>query len=143
MTRKLLCATDGSHAADKAVTLSILLAQQLRVPLAFLTVNLASEDRTSKTHFWDDRVLSAADAQISQVLGKAAAAAKQAGVAEFNCVTLSGREVASAIVDYAEHNGFDHIVTGSSGYSGVTRLMLGSVASQVVTRAHCPVTIAR
>jgi nucleotide-binding universal stress UspA family protein len=143
MTTKMLCATDGSHASEKAVALSITLARQLRVPLSFLTVNLASEDRTSKTHFWDERILGAADAQISQVLGNAASAAKQAGLGEVSCIMASGREVASAIVDYAEHNGYDHIVTGSSGYTGPTRLLLGSVSSQVVAKAHCPVTIAR
>ena len=143
MTTKLLCATDGSHASEKAVTLSISLAQQLHVPLSFVTINLASEDRTSKTYFWDERILGAADAQINQVFGNAASAAKQAGLGEVACVMASGREVARAIVDYAEHNGFDHIVTGSSGYSGPARLMLGSVSSQVVAKAHCPVTIAR
>jgi nucleotide-binding universal stress UspA family protein len=46
-------------------------------------------------------------------------------------------------VAFAEDNGIDHIVVGTGGKSGVTRLMLGSVSHDVLARAHCPVTVAR
>jgi len=47
------------------------------------------------------------------------------------------------IVDYAEDNGVDHIVIGSHGRSGVSRILLGSVAETVVRRAEVPVTVVR
>lgn len=47
------------------------------------------------------------------------------------------------IVSYAEDNGIDHIVIGSHGRSGVTRILLGSVAENVVRRSPMPVTIVR
>ncbi|GGL49806.1 universal stress protein [Halocalculus aciditolerans] len=47
------------------------------------------------------------------------------------------------IVDYAEENDFDHIVMGSHGRSGVSRILLGSVAEAVVRRSPVPVTIVR
>lgn len=47
------------------------------------------------------------------------------------------------IVDYADENGFDHIVMGSHGRSGVSRILLGSVAEAVVRRSPIPVTIVR
>ena len=50
---------------------------------------------------------------------------------------------ARAIVDYADEEGVDHIVIGSHGRTGVTRVLLGSVAEKVVRRAHCPVTVVR
>ena len=47
------------------------------------------------------------------------------------------------LVRYAEENGYDHIVVGSKGSSGITRVQLGSVAEEVVRKAHCPVTVFR
>lgn len=48
-----------------------------------------------------------------------------------------------AIVDYAKDNDVDHIVMGSHGRSGVSRILLGSVAESVVRRSPVPVTIVR
>lgn len=57
-------------------------------------------------------------------------------------VTEVGRP-SRAIVDYAEEHDVDHIVIGSHGRSGVTRILLGSVAESVVRRSPVPVTIVR
>jgi nucleotide-binding universal stress UspA family protein len=61
---------------------------------------------------------------------------------EVETVTEVGRP-ARAIVDYAEEHGVDHIVLGSHGRSGVTRVLLGSVAETVVRRSPVPVTVVR
>jgi len=37
----------------------------------------------------------------------------------------------------------DLLIVGSRGYGPLARVLLGSVSSQVVTRAHCPVLVAR
>jgi nucleotide-binding universal stress UspA family protein len=58
-------------------------------------------------------------------------------------LALRSREAAAAIVQYAEENGFDHIVVGTGDKRGVSRLVLGSVAADVAGRAHCSVTVAR
>jgi nucleotide-binding universal stress UspA family protein len=47
------------------------------------------------------------------------------------------------IVEFADENDFDQIVMGSHGRSGVSRILLGSVAETVVRRATIPVTVAR
>lgn len=47
------------------------------------------------------------------------------------------------IVRFAEENGYDQIIVGSRGISGITRILLGSVAYEVVRKAHCPVTVFR
>jgi nucleotide-binding universal stress UspA family protein len=48
-------------------------------------------------------------------------------------------EPASAILQVAEQGAFDMIVMGTHGRRGLPRLLLGSVAQKVVSRAHCPV----
>jgi nucleotide-binding universal stress UspA family protein len=50
---------------------------------------------------------------------------------------------ARAIVEYAAEHDIDRIVMGSHGRSGVTRILLGSVAENVVRNATVPVTVAR
>ena len=56
-------------------------------------------------------------------------------------VILSNKSVVAEIVDYAENNNIDLLVIGTRGRSGVRRLLLGSIASGVVTYAHCPVLV--
>jgi len=46
---------------------------------------------------------------------------------------------ATAIVEAAENDGADIIVLGTHGRTGITRLLMGSVAEAVVRRANCPV----
>lgn len=47
------------------------------------------------------------------------------------------------IIRFAREGGFDTIVIGSCGRTGLKQMMLGSVAEYVVRRAHCPVLAVR
>jgi nucleotide-binding universal stress UspA family protein len=49
--------------------------------------------------------------------------------------------VASEIVDYADKLNADLIIVGTRGRSGLKRMLLGTVASDVVKYADCPVLI--
>ena len=53
----------------------------------------------------------------------------------------SHRPVDYVILEYAEEKNIDLIVVGTRGRSGFKRLLLGSVASSVVSYAVCPVMI--
>ena len=57
--------------------------------------------------------------------------ARKAGATNIDEVALRSREAAAAIVQYAEENGYDHIVVGTGDKRGVSRLILGSVAADV------------
>jgi nucleotide-binding universal stress UspA family protein len=48
-------------------------------------------------------------------------------------------EPAATIVDLARERGADLIVMGSHGRTGLSRLLMGSVAEHVVRKAACPV----
>lgn len=56
---------------------------------------------------------------------------------------LSIGPIANSIVDYAEEHDIDHIVMGSHGRSGASRILLGSVAERVTRRAPVSVTVVR
>jgi nucleotide-binding universal stress UspA family protein len=55
----------------------------------------------------------------------------------------SHRPVDYVILEYAEEKNIDLIVVGTRGRSGFKKLLLGSIASSVVTYAHCPVMVIR
>jgi nucleotide-binding universal stress UspA family protein len=48
-----------------------------------------------------------------------------------------------AIVDAAREHGVDLVVVGSHGRTGLSKLLLGSVASHVVTHAPCTVLVVK
>lgn len=146
MPKKILCATDGSHVSQKAVEFACRFAkeQQEGASLVFATVDsLAQSDLDEDVPFsWDSRLVDAAEEEVARQLKAAESVAKQQDV-EASYVLLRGPNTVAAIIGYAEKEGIDHIVTGSIGRTGVSRLLLGSVAWEVVTKAHCPVTIVR
>jgi nucleotide-binding universal stress UspA family protein len=56
---------------------------------------------------------------------------------------LTMGDPAGEIVRIAEDEGAELIVLGTHGRTGVTRLLMGSVAEVVVRRAPCPVLVYR
>jgi nucleotide-binding universal stress UspA family protein len=141
MPSTLLCATDGSKPAQKAVAYAVNLAKQNGQPLTFLNVLTVSARRAARTYFWDQEILDAAAVQVHKILGGAKKAADAAGLADAACVTVSGRNIADAITGYAKKNDVGLIIIGSRNKRGAERLLVRSVAGAVAARASCPVTI--
>ena len=61
---------------------------------------------------------------------------------EYDTETVVG-DPAREIVAYAEEHDVDHVIVGSHGRKGVSRVLLGSVAEKIVRRAPVPVTVVR
>ncbi|MCU4743417.1 universal stress protein [Natronoglomus mannanivorans] len=51
--------------------------------------------------------------------------------------------VSRSIIQYTEEHDIDHVVIGSHGRTGASRILLGSVAEKVARRSPVPVTIVR
>lgn len=58
-------------------------------------------------------------------------------------IVLADGAPAGEIVRFARDGGFDLIVMGTHGDTGLTRVVLGSVADRVVREAACPVLVVR
>lgn len=137
MPKKILCATDGTDHSLNAVQLAAQMAAKFGATLAVAVVNVAAGGTRGPLIYHFE------DADVKAILDKAAAEARKEGVTAVEELALRSREAAAAIVQYAEENGFDHIVVGTGDKRGMSRLMLGSVAADVSGRAHCSVTVAR
>ena len=137
MDKKILCATDGTAHSERAVELASEMAAKSGSELVICTVNLVRGGGRAPLIPMHE------DAEITRILNAAAEVAKKAGVTPSHKVALKGRDIAGSIVQYCENNHCDHVVTGTGDKHGVSRLMLGSVAAEVVSKAHCTVTVAR
>jgi nucleotide-binding universal stress UspA family protein len=136
MTTKILCATDGSAHSDAAVTAAAEMAAKFGAPLSLIAVNIQVPEGRGRGHaLWTDQ-------EFDQILSVARQKAKAHAAIDVETVRAVGRNPTDVIVDYADRNGFDHLVVGTPR-KGVSRLVLGSVAAAVVAKAHCPVTVAR
>jgi nucleotide-binding universal stress UspA family protein len=56
---------------------------------------------------------------------------------------IASVRIADAVVNYAKDNHIDLIITGTRGRDKLKSMLLGSVAYDVITHAHCPVIVAK
>ncbi len=137
MTAKILCPTDGSDHAQVGVVLAAEIAKATGAHLTVCVVNIAHGGVRGPTiSHWKAE-------EVQKLLADSEALAKAEGATDVGTVEVVAREAAPAIIAYAEQNGYTQIVMGTGDKRGLQRLVLGSVASEVATRAHCTVTIAR
>jgi nucleotide-binding universal stress UspA family protein len=58
-------------------------------------------------------------------------------------VTFLMGEAERRIVEYVEEEGFDHVVLGTHGRSGISRALIGSVAEAVTRKTTIPTTLVK
>lgn len=88
-----------------------------------------------------EELLDEAHEQAAELLDEAAEIASDGGL-DVRREIVEGYP-AREIIEYAEENEFDHVVMGSHGRTGASRILLGSVAEKVTRRSPTPVTIVR
>lgn len=79
--------------------------------------------------------------QATALFDRAREAAAEQGC-EIETALLTGQP-AAAVIEYATAHAVDRIVVGSHGRSGISRVLLGSVAERIARRSPVPVTIVR
>jgi nucleotide-binding universal stress UspA family protein len=77
--------------------------------------------------------------QVEKILREKLSDKKYAGI---HLAVVLG-EPAHGIANYAQEKHAELIVIPSHGRTGITRLLIGSVAERVVRLAHCPVLVLR
>jgi nucleotide-binding universal stress UspA family protein len=84
-----------------------------------------------------------AKAEVQKWFSEITENAKQRRVRVKTDVIDTPLSVVASIVNYADREKADLIVVGTRGRSGIGKMLLGSVASGVVTYAPCPVLVVR
>lgn len=146
MFKHILLATDGSAASEHAAALAIGLARTHGAKLTALYVvdpyPYLSIGQINPLGF--EVYMSAAHEHAALAHAKVAALCSQ-GEAQIVLHTRLAKDVSASegIVQTAKDEGADLIVVGSHGHTGITRLMLGSVAAKVVAESPVPVLVAR
>lgn len=145
MYKNILIATDGSEIARKALHDGLALARALAANVTVITV---TEPRSEAV--LGEMVFAPTVEDFERICAKEAArilaevdeAAEAAGV-QCRTVHVRDRFPADGILEAAEEAGCDLIVMGSHGRRGIAKLLLGSEATEVLTRAKVPVLICR
>jgi nucleotide-binding universal stress UspA family protein len=145
MYKHILIATDGSDLAGKAVTQGLELAQALKAKATavFVTESWATKVPGEMAFGFpiDEYEKSCAD-NAKAILGSVGELANKAGVI-FDTKHVRDQFPADGIIATAKDAGCDLIVMASHGRRGLSRLLLGSQANQVVTHSGVPVLIIR
>ena len=137
---KILVAIDGSDASMDAADYTIPISKEYNAELYALHVIRADVDLFGphETSEFMTRMRNEGE----KYLNKVKLNANEKNI-QIKTEIISSINIAGGIVDYAEENNINLIVIGTRGRSGFKKLLLGSVASHVVTYAHCPVMVVK
>jgi nucleotide-binding universal stress UspA family protein len=148
MYKHILISTDGSELAQKAEAAALELAKKLGASVTAVTVTepwetlsmaaLAERGIPNPVADYEEQMSAAAN----RVLFVVSEAAKKLGVA---CATLhvQDKHPADGIIEAAKERACDVIVMASHGRRGISRVLLGSQATKVVTLSAVPVIVWR
>jgi nucleotide-binding universal stress UspA family protein len=142
MSSRVLVAYDDSPQAEHALEFALSEYDDAQITLltAVDPTDAGSRTRLSLPPFgeeWLERAREDAEENFAEARERI----EDAGLDVDTAIEI-GRP-ANTVVEYAKAHDVDHVVMGSHGRSGVTRILLGSVAETVVRRSPVPVTIAR
>lgn len=148
MHKEILIATDGSELAKNAVLYGLSMAKALKSKVSFVTITESWIVREAV-----ERLEAGAENPIkdyentmaawaASVLSDAAHHAKEMGV-DCETIHVKDRHPAEGIIETTKSRECDLIVMASHGRRGLNRVLLGSVANEVVSKSPVPVLIYR
>lgn len=147
---KILVAVDGSEESMLAADFAIDMAKRNNAELIALNVIQQMKYLYSPSYVWRPVIPSTINSIIKNHEEEAqrwlSVIREKANDSKIKLRTESivdPMSTVGAIVEYAERENIDLLVIGSRGLTGFKNLLLGSVASGVVTYAHCPVMVVK
>jgi len=136
---KVLVPIDNSEHSKKALARALELAEKQGAQITIMTVVPVASD------FMDESLVNIQDklrAENQKWLDTAKAEFEAKGI-KVDTILEKGIVPANNIIRRAEEDKFDRIVMGSTGRTGLAKVLMGSTAAKVVAHAPCEVTIVR
>ncbi|MEM9188362.1 MAG: universal stress protein [Myxococcota bacterium] len=141
----ILVPTDFSETSEVALKAAVVLAKQLGAKVTLLHAfdpdslvpPLAIDPRAYRKRITDE---------MSGAVAKKLEELRERHLSHVDDVSLEiaeGRGSASTICHAAKRLGADLIVIATTGRTGLSHVLMGSVAERVVRHAHCPVLAVR
>ena len=137
--KKICCAIDLSDSSGIVVEKAASLASRLQAELTLLHV---FEAHAVSPEILLERFEHVTLELEKKMQGHQREAARISGLHVETAILADGG-AAAQIVQFARDGAFDIVVMGTHGDTGLTRVVLGSVASRVVREAECPVLVVR
>ncbi len=146
MFKRILLATDGSAASEHAAGLALGLARQNGAGVVALFVvdpyPFLGVGEVNPMGF--DAYMSAAREQAAQAHAQVLTLAGEGGAqVPVTTLLIEDAAVLEGILETVRQQQCDLVVVGSHGRTGLSRLMLGSVAAKVVAQCPVPVLVTR
>lgn len=136
----ILVAYDGSDPAQKAVKRAVKAADDEEIILLGV-IETADGMIEAGLDIVQDRLKEMQDEQTSE-LSEEIKTLLETGDVEFRIETVVGKP-SREIISFAEENDVSEIVIGSHGREGISRVLLGNVAENVVRRSPFTVIVVR
>lgn len=139
MASDLLVPIDGSSQSEAALAFAVEEWPDAEVTLLHVVNPVeAGYSATGGVPAGGEDWYAAAESEAEEVL----AAAAESHDREFETRIEVGNP-STTVVETIEDGPYDHVVLGSHGRTGISRILLGSVAEAVVRNSPVPVTVAR
>jgi nucleotide-binding universal stress UspA family protein len=145
MYQRILVPVDGSDTSARALQEAVKLANgKAKLRLVYVLEDAYPLDAEAFSYIDTEALHEAARHTGERILAQAAGSVRQSGAAvETSLLEAGGQRIASVIDAAAKSWQAELIVLGTHGRSGLSRLLLGSVAEGVVRGTTIPVLLIR
>jgi nucleotide-binding universal stress UspA family protein len=153
MFKRILACLDGSRFAEQILPYvveearrfasNVVLLQVIKMPRLFYASSVPIQPALSIPPTLTEEQIGAEETTAKSYLNSVALRLRETGL-DVDCVTLIARlggTIGDAIISYAAANGIDLIAMATHGYTGLKRLVFGSIADFVVKNSTVPVLV--
>lgn len=142
MIKKILVPYDFTKFADIAFEKAVEIAEKFNSELILLTVIGRDIDTSGMSLSRAQEAQDELEDKTKQDLEMIKNSGKYQDI-NISVEIINNPSTVDGIIGFVDKNNIDMIVMGSHGRAGVKKLVLGSVASEVITKANCQVLIAK